>query len=621
MGLQEESWDLEMQASAHSTWPQQECPAPLLQGAACGSKEDPNSLRRARIEGCGWGLLGRLSSEDTVPMTSSSRAHGTRVSQLTNGQLPARKGQTIWRSAQGREGHQLRFRGALLPLDEGHEEEEEKALPQEPSSLEYRGQSDRKVPAGREMHFSPGDRGPPWFSRWAAATDRGEATCTPQPLSTGQDGCALQIDAFEREVEACFQQLSILELGSRSLWTSTMAGESWSFPDTQQDGKEGICLQLAWASQGLNACSTEDAKPSECSKGVSLEKTMTLDTTEVLPEMVPNRGKASQGPAEPGRNELSLRWGALERARGRFQQLLANLKKERSQVLRDNAKLQGDQKRCHHKVCDLEEERARDATKICRLEQANHTLGAELAGLERERDQCLRAISHLEDCNGKSFSKILELEEENEKLRLDLGQLQKAMSESIRKAGGHMEGVTLENRELRGLMSELGVSYKKLMKEVVLGLEDMVRTLRGENQHLLCRVQALEQEVTLKMSRDVGWMVGGGQHVQGDTKMAGDKMCSEDKEVQVTPLSGLPVEEEAGVTGRQTGLASDLEGSRCGTDSTTSSLVWRDAKESSVLQENFVAGRKGAQKEKMRLGCWMDQGEALRFLSPDSQVS
>lgn len=43
-----------------------------------------------------------------------------------------------------------------------------------------------------------------------------------------------------------------------------------------------------------------------------------------------------------------------------------------------------------------------------------------------------------------------------------------------------MERVTLENWELDTLTSGSGVSYKWLIKDIVLGIEDMIHTFRGE---------------------------------------------------------------------------------------------------------------------------------------------
>ncbi|KAM4854997.1 LOW QUALITY PROTEIN: uncharacterized protein C4orf50 homolog [Thomomys bottae] len=298
------------------------------------------------------------------------------------------------------------------------------------------------------------------------------------------------------------------------------------------------CSQQASASRGLGTCPAGHTKPREDGEGVSLGTTLALGTTKVLP--APNGSEATQGLAELGERPLSLHlsWGALERARGRFHQLPTALEGESSQDLHTNARLQGQQDRCHPETCNLEGERVRAAARIHRLERAKAMLWAEL-------EQCHQAITHLEDCNRKSYSKISELEEENKTLRRDLCRLHRALSESLRRGRHGAEQVSQENLELRGVMLELGVGHKELIKDLVLGIEDMVQASKGEMAQLLCRVQALERDVALQVGQGRG---GGRQHTQGDAKMARHKLPSVDKEVQATGLSGSPLEEEAAVT-------------------------------------------------------------------------
>ncbi|XP_030866166.3 uncharacterized protein C4orf50 homolog [Gorilla gorilla gorilla] len=609
----------------------QEFLMPLLQGEASVSKEGPESLsRRERVEGYVWGLQGGLSSEneEVAPPATFSRANETKEPWPTDSQLLAGKVRATGRTARGKEENQVWLGNALLlqggSLEDKGLEEEDEMPHQEASGLGCRGapeEPDSQEHESKEMLFFAGETGLPLFPRFALSVEGAEPTGHghPRAVSKGHDRCALTIDELAQDVEACFQQLSTLQPGSEGWQCSASAcrGENWSFAQKWHSGRERAHSQQVWGNWGI--CSDEEAKSKESGEGDKPGKAMALGTSEFPgnPGTLPDWDEASpnppQGPAEP--------WGALERVRSRFRQLISGLKKQRSQILHDNTKLHGDQERFHERVCALEREREREVTKISRLERDNHRLVGDISQLKKELDQYLQAISDLEDCNGKSYGKILELEEENEKLKGNLGQLQKATSESIRKSKDTMGQVTLENWKLQTLISELGVSYKELIKDIVLGIEDMIRALSGENEHLLRRVHVLEREVTLQRSTDQGRLVRGREHLQGKAKMH-----AVDKEVQVTPLTGQllsracgpPLEEEMSLAAGQTGPSTGSGNSRCGADSPPPSLVWRNTGVANALQGNVSgAGVKEAhlEKEEKRLRCSVAQGQALSSLS------
>ncbi|XP_032110045.1 uncharacterized protein C4orf50 homolog [Sapajus apella] len=624
---------------ATTCWPEpwQEFLMPLLQGEASVSKEGPESLsRRGRVEGYVWGLGGGLSSEkeETAPPATFSSAYETKEPRPTDSQPPAGRGRGLGRTARAKEESQVWLGNAQILQgesleDEGGLEEEDEVPHQEASSPGYRGapeEPDSQGHESKEMLFFVGETGLPLFPRFALSADGGEPTGhgQPQAVSKVHDRCALTIDELAQEVEACFQQLSTLQPGGGG-WqrsASVCGGGNWSFAQKWHIGGERACSQQVWGNQGI--CSDEEAKSKVSGEGDKLEKTMALGTSEVPgdPGTLPDWDEASPDP--PG--EPAEPSGALKRVKSRFHQLISRLKKERSQILHDNAKLHGDQERCHKRVCTLERER--EVTKISRLEQENQALGGDISQLRKELDQYLQVISDLEDCNGKSYSKILELEEENEKLKGNLGQLQKAMSESIRKSKGTVEQVALENWELRVLISELSVSYKELIKDVVLGIEDMIWAFRGENEHLLHRVHVLERDVTLQRSMDQGHSMRGRQHLQGKARMH-----AVDKEVQVTPCTGQllpracgpPLEKETSLAAGQTGPSAGAGNSRHSADSPSPSVVWNNADVANTLQGNVGgAGVKEARLEKeKRPWCSVAQGQALRSQSngPELQDS
>ncbi|XP_012322437.2 LOW QUALITY PROTEIN: uncharacterized protein C4orf50 homolog [Aotus nancymaae] len=633
--VQDQNGASKNKATTYCPEPWQEFLMPLLQGEASVSEEGPESLsRRGRAEGYVWGLGGGLSSEkeEAAPPATFSRAHETKELRPTDGQLLAGRGRALGRTARGKEESQVWLGNAQIlqgesPEDEGLQEEDE-VQHQEASSPGCRGapeEPDSRGHESKEMLFFVGETGLPLFPRFALSADGGEPTGhgQPQAVSKGHDRAALTIDELAQEVEACFQQLSTLQPGGGG-WqrsASVCRVENWSFAQKWHIGGERACSQQVWGNQGI--CSDEEAKSKESGEGDKLEKTTALGTNEVPgdPGTLPDWDEASPDP--PGKpTEPS---GALKRVKSRFHQLISRLKKERSQILHDNATLHGDQERCQKRVCALERER--EVTKISRLEQENQVLGGDISQLKNELDRYLQVISDLEDCNGRSYSKILELEEENEKLKENLGQLQKAMSESIRKSKGTVEQVALENWELWALISELGISYKELIKDVVLGIEDMIWAFRGENEHLLRRVHVLERDVTLQRSTDQGHSMRGRQNLQGKARIH-----AVDKEVQVTPCTGQllpracgpPLEKETMAAG-QTGPSTGAGNSRRSADSPPPSLVWNNADVANTLQGNISGAEvKEARLEKeKRPWCSVAQGQAPRSLSngPELQDS
>ncbi|XP_060221392.1 uncharacterized protein C4orf50 homolog [Meriones unguiculatus] len=618
--MQEGSKASDTQAEAHFPCFRSDCLLLPLHGMTPRSQEGPESLsKRGSMGGYGWELLENLSSEEEEGPSFST--HGTREPRINGTQLPAGKGKEVWRRTQGEKGHQLCFGDTQLLQKErsGYEEQEKEVKVQvtfNPASVGISERPEFKADVGQEQCLLMGDQDLLQVPKWTSADIINDGSCPSQALIIGQNRYALQTDTLKREVEACFQELNNLKIVCGDpQQVSELTGESQSITHMWWGTEEGVCLQQPSASQDLNAERNRNGER------VRLEEDVAPHTGEVLPGAALDGDKANWGPAELGGSQFPPTW----RTGSRFHQLLANLKGDRDEVSLDNARLQGEQEGCHHEGCCCEKERTREAAKALRLEQANHRLQGELAHLKRELEQCLQAVSDLEDCNGKSYCKISQLEEENEKLKGDLGQLHKAVSENVRKARGRMKHVALENRELRALISELGVSYKGLIKDTMVGIEDMVWALQEENKHLVDRVQGLEQEV-LQMSKGLGeekW------YPQGNSKMEGDCGHTEDKEIQVTMFSrqlitracGSPLNEKSGVTGGQAGHSLDLEDSRGKAVVNTVSSVCAVTEGPQEAHTNGARGD-GArlQKEQKTPSCSRQQGQPQGSLTHSPQL-
>uniref|UniRef100_A0A8C8WE95 Uncharacterized protein n=1 Tax=Panthera leo TaxID=9689 RepID=A0A8C8WE95_PANLE len=617
---------VESQASVSCPWPRPKLPWPLLQEEASVSTEGPAPLSRRQREGG----LSSLEEEEAPP----ARAQGS--------QRPS-PGGTQLLAGQGEEETLVWSADALnlqeeSPGDQRQGEKEEKAPRLEGARLGHRDVPGEPGPEEREHQemLSPVAEGGLTLSPRSAFPPRGtEPTSDPWALSQQPDRSELRRDEFGKEAEASSQQLSILQRGGGGRWwpTSTPAGGSKSLARKQHSPPENAHSQQALANQSSDICLAREVKPGGTSEEVGPGGTEVLGTSTALPGMVPDLddvGPGPEWPSELGGNQPSQPLRALEEEKRRFHQLISGLKRERSQVLRDNAELRGDRERCRRKACALEEERERTVTEIAALEQDNSMLLGDIARLKRELAQYRQVVSDLEDCNGKSYGKISELEEENEQLKGRLAQLQRATAESARKSKGVMEHVTMENRELKALISELGVTSKELMKGVVLGVEDTVQAFRGENAHLLSRIRVLETEVALGASTAGGRLVRAEEGPQGESKMAGGKGGAVERGVQVTQLPGQltaeahgpPLEEKPGLAGRWMGPSLRMENSRNDGNSAALSLVGGSAKVSSAPRGNINgAGAREArlEKEEKRPWCSADPGIRSRFQAPSCQ--
>ncbi|XP_036137015.1 uncharacterized protein C4orf50 homolog [Molossus molossus] len=631
-GLQDKLGASESPAAAFCPCLRQERPLPLL-GEASMCTEGPQSLSRTRqAEEHVWGLLGGPSSaeEEAAAPATFFRAHGAKGPSPAGAQRPAEQDRAT-RRVQGQGGDQVWPANTALWLEgspgEGGPGDEEQGL----------GGSSRgsKEWQAKETLLSVEEGGLPLPPRLAFSPEGAEPPSPSRAPRKGQDRSALTIDAFAAEMEACFRQLSLLApgIGGRGWEACTWAAEVGSFAARWTSGQEHVDPQQVSANQGLDTCPAKEAHPQESRGGVKPGETEALGTGHVLPGMGPGLEDLRLGPGGPSERGQSLCQPsrALERARSRLHQLVSGLKKERSRVFHDNVQLQRDQERCHKKIRALQTERERNVNKICALERDNSALAGDVSHLKSELDQYRQVIADLEDCNGKSYSRISALEEENGQLRRGLGQLQKAMSESTRRCKGLAQGVTQENRELRALISELGVSYKELVKDVVLGIEDMIGALRGENAHLLRRISVLEREVALGMSTDGGRFGGAEERLPGQSKEAMGKADAVERAVPMTPLPehltmgdhGPPSEKEPGLAGGRTGPSSGTENPRCGTESAAPSLAGRSADVSGALQaDGGGMAVQEAHLDKEEDAPWRsaDQGGAPRPLSSGPQL-
>ncbi|XP_037386436.1 uncharacterized protein C4orf50 homolog [Talpa occidentalis] len=543
-------------------------------GRACRGTEEDHGDRCWQGEGSCEHLYWEASAGSPEGVQSKKGASGTQAT----APRPGRGGELPLLLLQG----EVSVLGEESPTHRGRAGGQARALQQlinGPCCSCGRG-PEEAGPADREDHetlFFVEEEGETPSPRLALTAEPARHPWAP---SQGQDWPGLGIDEFAKEVEACLQHLCQLACEARGRKWPPLAAENWTFVPRRRGCREGQRPGRALASQGVEMCGAGAANPTEQRADGEQGDAQVPGGGGVLPGAGPGLDGRSRGPPDeppqPLGTRLPQQLHILERARRRLHQLVSGLKKERSQVLRENARLQGDQERWRRRMRSLQEERERDAQRLSALQRGEGALAGDVARLKRELDQYLRVISDLEDCNRDNYSKISELEEENEKLKGRVSRLLEAAAGRAGPSPGVLEQAALDAWELKARLSGLGVSYKELVRDVVLGVEDLVRACRGENEQLLRRIRVLERDVVLGVRADAR-PLGAARELVQERSTVGQGTAVE-KGVQVSQFSGqlipgVTLEEDMSMAGGWRGPSLCAENSSCGPDAGSAAPV------------------------------------------------
>ncbi|XP_006877374.1 PREDICTED: uncharacterized protein LOC102824343 [Chrysochloris asiatica] len=466
---------------------------------------------KVEVQGQAWDRLGGLWSEEEVsPSAILSRAHRTEETLQPGGQLWAEKDGAGGRGEEGKEEKQV-CTGQAEHLWEGQEEKQHQ-VGAGPGGMDVLESLPVNGCDGRDTLCLMEEQG------WLRSANGSGAP------STDGDWYLNEIDALEGEMAACIQHLSTLPVGSWGVQrqTSMPSGENWSFARKWPSLEDGAHTSHASVSYTVDVCAAEEATaPKKVGKEAVPGRAGSLRAWKMPPRAVPR----------PDSTGLEQDWlsGALEQMRTRCNLLFTRLRNERSSVLWGDARLRGDQERSHRKVQTLERERERQEQRVSDLQQDNSRLSAAVAHLRTEVEQYLQLISDLEDCNGKNYLRISKLDEEKEVLRGKLAQTKREMSESRQRVQGRLEHALRENTQIWTLVSELRTSYKGLLQDIVLAMEDVTQGLQAQNMRLLCRVQMLEQMTMTGVYPNMG---------SGEIRGQCNQVGAVDKAVQVAQLPG-----------------------------------------------------------------------------------
>lgn len=191
-------------------------------------------------------------------------------------------------------------------------------------------------------------------------------------------------------------------------------------------------------------------------------------------------------------SKLSKKFLILSEKKIRYFQLLSTLKEERNRYFKEIAKLLQDKEKYLEKNHELEEKCEENLQKISQLEGDKNTLLENVSELTREQEKCMTIISELKACKTKCYQTISDLQEEKLVLKKDMDRIQKETSEQLLEFQKADENLTLENKELKELISDVGISFEDLKKDKILGRKGHVQNLSQENKSIQHQMQAKE---------------------------------------------------------------------------------------------------------------------------------
>ncbi|XP_049637607.1 uncharacterized protein C4orf50 homolog [Suncus etruscus] len=367
-------------------------------------------------------------------------------------------------------GNWLLVQGASAGRPEPHGEGASVALSREGGRAVPRN-PDSEGPENRERCL----RLPSWVSFPEPAATLQGAPCK------AQDRLMPPMAELTEEMEAHFLQPTKHEghEGHMHTVSTQMATESWILVPKWSSPQE-----CAWLSRDLGEVCPGRKRAPEWSLGVRHKEREVLGTSHVILGKAPLGGFSELGLSQPSPPPASL-----ERAGRWFCELVSAQKTEQSSFWQDNVQLQGAEEKSDPKVLALEDKRER----VAAMTDQGPLVDA-LSSCKSDLAQALQAISDLEHCNQSNYRKISQLEEDKERLQRRLRRLHRAVWERAGSCRGAAKQVRLGNLELKALISELGMSFKELMQDFVLGIEGVIGAAQEENARLGRRIQGLERE-------------------------------------------------------------------------------------------------------------------------------
>ncbi|KYO45733.1 hypothetical protein Y1Q_0021393 [Alligator mississippiensis] len=199
-------------------------------------------------------------------------------------------------------------------------------------------------------------------------------------------------------------------------------------------------------------------------------------------------------------NECASQMHRLEEVVDVYSQRISTLMQEKEDYVQKLCMLQKESNDYAQKMCALEEEIDAYSQYILAKAETNIYSSKQLPGkvdvddkynnILDESETFSKNLSHVH--KEKDRSSVKEMPEEKLVLKKDMDRIQKETSEQLLEFQKADENLTLENKELKELISDVGISFEDLKKDKILGRKGHVQNLSQENKSIQHQMQAKE---------------------------------------------------------------------------------------------------------------------------------
>lgn len=381
-----------------------------------------------------------------------------------------------------------------------------------------------------------------------------EYFCHLSPLEP-ENECNVKISVLEKAVAACSQRIFLLvqENENYSKKVCKLQQENDKYAQMMHALEEEIdaYFQYVLAVDEANIVSFQNVLNEKevadgCYNNFTEENTMTPGTFLVatfrkhLSYAEEKNRNSEKGSLTIASNKLHGSVLSLKGRKMRYFQLLSHLKEERRRCLKEMAKLLQEKERYAAKYNELIQERERNLQRIALSEGEKETLLGHLAEIKREQDKYRTLVSELQDCKTSCYQTISDLQEEKCVLKREIDRIKQETSEQLDEFQKANANFILENKNLKELMSSLGVTSEELGKEKSVGTKKNIVKLKEESQQHGLKPEKVETACRIVQTEEQGVLVidpsdySPGKKVNNNSKECYRAGSSKEKEIQMS---------------------------------------------------------------------------------------
>ncbi|XP_069061964.1 uncharacterized protein C4orf50 homolog [Pleurodeles waltl] len=284
-----------------------------------------------------------------------------------------------------------------------------------------------------------------------------------------------EIDRYSQKIIGSYETYSEYNsVLSRPMNATSKGSNKHDYPIEVESilSSSNVCFNNNTSSQAQNDNSTEYSKTANKSDGLDREK-------------------------------MSQKLISLEQKKCTFFQLISDLGEERKNHSQRISELLHDKEKYLKKVYNMEEENIKVSEKNDVLDAEKQTLLGHVNNLKTEKEEHLKEIFKIKEEYAKSRQMLAQQQKDNTKLRNKIHKVRKEASDEVVASKEAMYSIISENKDLKELVLHLKGNYENVIKETMLGMEEIIKGLETENESLLNRIHQMETETALEISKQV----------------------------------------------------------------------------------------------------------------------